>query len=240
MSGKEVWDDLWEKHQDINEEDYFKCVVDAVLENINIPIENAKILEAGAGTGTSSFQLAKKGAQVSLVDYSEKAIIRMEQMFRQNSLSANFFCDDIRNMDIDDNSYDIVFNSGVMEHFPYDQQVAILREMRRICKPNGLVITMNPNAKCLLYRVWKYVLEQIDQWAYGEENPVLSLSNQYREVGLELVREYSIGFEEAIKQFSSFNEFKLAAQYMSTFYYSLSRSEKQLIEGYLLCSVGKK
>lgn len=237
---KQLWDDMWQNRGEINENIFFKCVVDAVVDNINVPINNALILEAGAGTGTSSFQLAKLGGKVTLVDYSKPAIEKMQRLFNRNSFDAKFLCNDIRQIDEKDNTYDIVFNSGVLEHFSYNDQVSILKELGRICKTNGRVITMTPNAKCVFYRFWKWILELENQWKWGEETPVVSMASQFREANLQLVTEYSIGFDHAISLLGSFNEFKVAENYFKAFYDSLPNNEKYLMEGYLLCSVGRK
>jgi len=42
-----------------------------------------------------------------------------------------------------DNSFDIVFSKSVLEHFYYPEK--IIKEVYRILKPNGLVITMTPD-----------------------------------------------------------------------------------------------
>ncbi|WNC14460.1 class I SAM-dependent methyltransferase [Brevibacillus brevis] len=238
--GKEIWDEMWAKENEIDENVFFKCVVDAVIENMNVPIQGAKILEAGAGTGTSSFQLAKLGATVTLVDYSENSIQKMKRMFDRHDIPAKFYCNDIRSMDIENDTYDVVFNSGVLEHFSFEDQVLILRELKRICKPGGRVITLNPNAKSLLYRCWKWILESSNRWPYGYEQPVITLKNQFEEVGLAFLSEYSVGFDVSVDQFGSFSEFQLAASFMRSFYHSLPDNEKRLMEGYLLCSVGEK
>lgn len=238
--GKQLWDDMWQNRGEIDENQFFQCVVDAVINYINVPINNALILEAGAGTGTSSFQLAKLGAKVTLVDYSEPAVEKIQRLFSRTDFEAKFLCNDIRQIDEKDNTYDVVFNSGVLEHFSYAEQVAILKELGRICKPNGRIITMNPNAKCLFYRFWKWALESTNQWKWGEETPVVSLASQFREAGLQLITEQSIGFDHAISLLGSFNGFEVPENHFKLFYNSLSNHEKQLMEGYLLCSVGRK
>ncbi len=240
MGHKDIWDSIWSNQGDLDENVFFKCVVDAIIENSNFRVENLKILEAGAGTGTSSLQLAKLGAQVTLVDYSMIAIEKMKKMYNNNQIEADFICGDIREIERPNHSYDIVFNSGVLEHFSYSEQVNILKEMTRICKTNGLILTMNPNAKCLLYRIWKQTLESQDRWIYGEEYPVVSLDNQFRDAGLHLLREYSIGFDVSVEQFGSLYECNYAANIIQEFYNALPNIDKHLFEGYLLCSVGRK
>lgn len=237
---KKVWDDLWSKSGEFNSNEYFECVVDSIKENINVPLKDANILEAGAGMGTTSLQLAKEGANVTLLDYSQIAIDKMDKMFKANNINASFLCNDIRKIDVEDNTYDVVFNSGVLEHFSYDEQVEILKELKRVCKPNGRVIVFVPNAKCLLYRTWKYVLESIGKWQYGIEVPIVSLENQFKDAGLNLAEEFSTGFEDALGQFRSFKETQTATDLINLFYNSVSDEEKRLFEGYLVCSIGEK
>lgn len=238
--GKQVWDDMWSTHR-VDENVFFQFVVEAVVKYLPGSISEAKILEAGSGPGTSSFQLAKRGASVTLVDYSQIIIDKARDMFDRNGMKAEFICGDIRCLPIEDDTFDLVFNSGVMEHFPYEEQVAIISEMTRICKPGGRVITMNPNARCIFYRVWKNILEKSGKWIYGTEIPVLTMSSQYADAGLRLIAEHSIGFENALlNQFGVFTEFRTAVHYILEFYRSLPSKEQEVFEGYLLCSVGEK
>lgn len=238
--GREIWDKMWSTPEEMDPDNFLKCVVQAVVDNTLGDLSGLKILEAGCGSGTSSFQLAKLGASVTLLDYSEAAIEKARRMFQKYDINADFMCSDIRNIKVDNNSYDVIFNSGVLEHFPYDQQVAMLAELARTCKPGGRVITMNPNARCIFYRFWKWVLESNDMWIYGYEQPVLTLINQFRDAGLRIHSEYSIGFDLAMEQFGSLGELRVTKEYLLNYYYQLPKSERQLFEGYMLCTVGTK
>lgn len=238
--GKEIWDNMWLNAGEIDENIYFRSAVETIINNLKLPISSSRILEAGAGTGTSSLQLAKRGANVTLVDYSEPAIERMKRMFDRNNLEAKFLCNDIRNIQEDDNTYDIAFNSGVFEHFSYEEQVNILKEMRRICKPNGYVIALTPNAKCVFYRLWKWMLESQNNWPYGEEIPVLSMEKQFRDAGLKLIKEHAIDFDSVLDQISSIPQFQSFTQTLKNFYQETYPIEPYLFEGYLLCSIGEE
>jgi len=237
---REHWNRIWEQSGDFDENVVFQCVVDSIMDNMGQNMKGLKILEAGAGTGTTSLHLAKQGAIPTLVDYSPVAIEKMKDMFDHNAISATFICEDIRNISVRGNSYDLVFNSGVLEHFPYEEQVKILLEMKRICKPTGKVMLFTPNAKCLFYRLFKWLCEINNVWRWGPEEPVVSMERQFKDAGLIISREYSIGFLDSLEHLAAIKGTEFLVAVLREFYHHLSPEEKNLFEGYLVCSVGIK
>jgi 2-polyprenyl-3-methyl-5-hydroxy-6-metoxy-1,4-benzoquinol methylase len=156
----EHWDKIWSREESFDENIYFQCVVDSIIEIMGGSVRGLRVLEAGAGTGTTSLQLAIRGASPALVDYSPVAVEKMKEMFKRNKVPASYFCEDVRALSSNNGSYDLVFNSGVLEHFPFNEQVKILAEMKRVCKPSGRVIVFTPNARCLFYRLYKWFSEK--------------------------------------------------------------------------------
>ncbi|ADG81824.1 Methyltransferase type 11 [Thermincola potens JR] len=237
---REYWDRIWKGNGGFDENVFFECVVDSIIDNMGGSVAGRRILEAGAGTGTSSLQLARRGAIPTLVDYSPVAIEKMQDMFERNSIPAVFLLNDIRRMDAENNSFDLVFNAGVMEHFSYEEQVRILREMKRVCKDTGRIIVLTPNARCLFYRLLKWLLETNGTWPWGPEQPVVSLLRQFNEAGLKVVREYSVGFLESLEHLACIKNTEGIVSLLRSFYYALPAEDKNLFEGYLVCTVGAK
>lgn len=240
MNDIERWNNIWNQSEIFHEAGVFDCVVEALKDNIDKNIAGLKILEAGAGTGTTSFWLAKLGAWPTLVDYSPVAIEKMTAMFARNNLPAKFLRDDIKQMSVEADSYDLVFNSGVMEHFSYQEQVEILLELKRVCKPGGKIILFTPNAKCLFYRLYKWLCETNDVWQWGPEYPITSLKKQFKGAGLKMQREYSVGFLESLKHLEAIEGTQILSALFRAFHDNLPKEEKNLFEGYLVCSIGTK
>lgn len=52
---------------------------------------------------------------------------------------------DARKLNLPDNYADIVFNSEVIEHFPYKETGEVIKEWARVVKPGGALITEAPD-----------------------------------------------------------------------------------------------
>ena len=61
----------------------------------------------------------------------------------------------------DDNSFDVVYSSHVLEHFAPDTAQALLRECHRILKPNGILRTVLPDLETGC-REYVRLLDEID------------------------------------------------------------------------------
>jgi SAM-dependent methyltransferase/ribosomal protein S18 acetylase RimI-like enzyme len=125
-----------------------------------------KILEVGCGTGYSSHKLADIGNNVFALDYSPQA-----KNFWSKKL-ANFLVADGFHIPLKSNSFDLVWNAGVLEHFSNPQDM--LREMIRVCKPNGTVCVFVP----YIFDITAHLK------LYGEENIFTKkkLKNELREL----------------------------------------------------------
>ncbi|MCM2531962.1 class I SAM-dependent methyltransferase [Neobacillus pocheonensis] len=209
MFQKKIWDNLWAEKEFSDWDSSSQNIYDSIIKEAG-KLEGKKILEAGSGTGRISLRFAMEGADVTLLDFSEIAIEQSKERFNKRNLKAEFITCDIMNMkDIPDNTYDVVWNAGVLEHFDKNQLCSSITEMKRILKPDGILITINPNAKCLLYRIGKWYMEKTNQWSYGQELPIYTLKEIGEELGLSLLDEYSIGFKESLDFFSFLPESQL-------------------------------
>ena len=68
-----------------------------------------------------------------------------------------------------DNTFDLVYNSGVIEHFKDPDNVAAISEMARVIKPSGRVIIIVPNTLCLWYKAGKFFAIIIKNFEFGYE-----------------------------------------------------------------------
>ena len=130
-----------------------ETAVHQILYCLAPPFEGMHVLEAGFGSGKFSTGYAMKGARVTGIDIDPQA---MEYARRVASalkiLSAgsnymwkvpNFLQEDVHKIRFPDNFFDLVFNEGVPQHFPQDEErQLILNEMTRVCKQGGKVIVI--------------------------------------------------------------------------------------------------
>ena len=99
-----------------------------------------KILEVGVGAGTDHLQWARAGCECYGVDLTEAAIETTRSHLSHYGLKSNLQKVDAEQLPFDNESFDVVYSWGVIHHAKNPEK--IIREIRRILKPNGLFIGM--------------------------------------------------------------------------------------------------
>ena len=72
-------------------------------------------------------------------------------------------------------SFDIVFNTGVLEHFNREEQILMGEEFLRVIKESGYFITANPSSRGKIYNYGMKIAKEKGIWEFGQENPIKSL-----------------------------------------------------------------
>ena len=243
------WSHYWEEHSFSKAWSAMSELVLDVLKNEAKPFEGRRILEAGAGSGRISLRLAILGARVAAIDTAPQAIKHIREIFQNEGVGADISEGSIYEIPFPDGVFDVVWNAGVLEHFTPEEQTLALREMSRVCRPGGLVLTLNPYRFSLLYRLGKWLSERLGMWPYGYEQPVGSIAAAAPRETLSLVREYSTGFFIVLIQaFRIFSVTAPATQRLSDgllrerdgFLARLDRVFSRLCGGYLLVSCFRK
>lgn len=117
-----------------------------LLNLTNITCPEFCILEIGAGTGLHAHYVTEHfpGVRYVGVDLSEKMIYKAQKKFLSgNGDNWNFFVADGNRLPFRTNSFDAVFISGSLHHFP--DPFKGLEEMYRIVKNGGTLALMEPN-----------------------------------------------------------------------------------------------
>ncbi len=96
-----------------------------------------------------------------------------------------------------ENSFDVVFSSGVLEHYDDEKIVRLLREYGKISRK--ALISLVPNAASLPYRIGKLALEAKGKWQWGYERPLLTLRPHYEAAGLKVIEEVTVGIKHSIR-----------------------------------------
>jgi len=101
------------------------------------------ILDAACGLGYGSAILATEtqANRVIGVDVSPTAIEYANINFSDSHLS--YAVQDVQNMDISDNMFDVVVSFETIEHIPNPKQ--LINEIARVLKPGGVIIASIPN-----------------------------------------------------------------------------------------------
>src|SRR5882757_6132468 len=101
-------------------------------------VAGARVLDVGCGPGTITLDIAGRvtPGRVVGVDASA-AVIEQAQRDAAGVDNVEFATGDIYALDFADASFDVVHAHQVLQHLP--DPIGALREMRRVCKPDGVV-----------------------------------------------------------------------------------------------------
>lgn len=160
---KEFWGQGWEKRRrDDNstqtKERYLQELgvirlvleleeAEQVREMRDIGLQGRSVLEIGCGVGTSSVLFALDGAHVTATDLTEEAVAIAKSKFELMGLDGTFVQADAEQLPFVDDSFDIIFSSGVLHHTPNTEKA--VQEIHRVLKPGGDAVVM-------LYAKWSF------------------------------------------------------------------------------------
>jgi len=96
-----------------------------------------KVLEIGVGTGKNIPYYADD-IEITAIDFSEKMLAKAREKAKKLNKQVELIQMDAQNMDFADNTFDMVFTTCVFCSVP--DPVKGLKEIRRVCKPNGKII----------------------------------------------------------------------------------------------------
>ena len=125
------------------------------------PDEKTRVLEAGCGIGLYSLALARLNIPVQAFDYNAEALARAKNFQTQLgenrvSRTAQFYSDNLLNIQQPDNTFDLVFNQAVLEYFTDPRERArALQEMARVTKPGGCVAVIVQHTSHRLRPLWE-------------------------------------------------------------------------------------
>ncbi len=104
------------------------------------PLEGARILEIGAGTGESTLALAEQGAIVTGVDVDEGALSAGRERCRIYGLEAEFAVGNAAevNQQFSGRVFDMVIFFASLEHMTLDERLAAMTGSWRLLKPGGV------------------------------------------------------------------------------------------------------
>lgn len=230
----------WSKHYNLGD-----------LESVIISVQKGKVqiwaeelcqiinphescLEIGCGTGISSLWLARNGRNVTALDYTESSIDLVSVAAKKMGIKINAICcDATKELPFERKQFDVIFQSGLLEHFTSEEQIELLSMWGGYC---ARMISMIPNAASIPYRIGKQIMEKNGTWEYGREVPRHSLVKEFTSAGYEVEREYTIGTEWALK-------FLPKRHYIVKFYKKMLNQGINLdgvMQGYLLVTIGRK
>jgi SAM-dependent methyltransferase len=110
-------------------------VLERVIERLGLP-ERASILDAGCGSGRNMVELARHGT-VTGIELSPTSVAVARDRHSGEVIEGS-----VLDMPFEDDSFDLTVSLDVIEHLQDD--VAALRELRRVTKPGGALLVTVP------------------------------------------------------------------------------------------------
>ncbi|MFF9012588.1 methyltransferase domain-containing protein [Streptomyces sp. NPDC014870] len=120
------------------------------------------VLDVGCGPGTITADLAALVApgRVTAVDAAEDVLDRARSVAAERGLeNVEFAVADVHALDFPDDSFDVVHAHQVLQHV--GDPVQALREMRRVCRPGGLVAARDSDYGAF---TWYPASPVLDRW----------------------------------------------------------------------------
>ena len=176
-----LWDKVWEQTPTQAEDQYkLRCEensirwqrVEKLIRKRFRSFKKLSVIEIGAGAGTNAALFAKMGADVTILDYSDKALARAKQFFKRLGLRAKYIkADALRPPKNLAGRFDVVMSFGLTEHFAGPERLAINKTHFDLCRQKGMVLISVPNKWNLPYRASKFFAQKLGYWKVGEEYP---------------------------------------------------------------------
>lgn len=98
---------------------------------------SGRVLELGCGPGRNAIYLNQKGFEVDAVDLSEEAIQWAKERAIEQNLEINFLHKNIFELEIEESSYDLVYDSGCLHHIAPHRRLSYIELVKKALKPNG-------------------------------------------------------------------------------------------------------
>lgn len=165
------------------------------------------VLDVGCGGGILSDSMARKGAQVTGIDLSTKAL-RVAQLHALEAGTANVQYREVSAEALAAEapaSFDVVTCMEMLEHVP--DPASVVRACSQLVKPGGWVFfsTINRNPKSFLFAIVgaEYVLRMLPKGTheYAKMIRPSELASYCREAGLELTQTRGMAYNPLTRRY---------------------------------------
>jgi len=194
---------IGKKYQDLR----LEHETEGIEEFIKLLPNNAKVLDAGCGTGIPYTKfLSDSGLNVMGVDFSEE----MLRLAKENVPGATFVKQNITRLDFPDNCFDGLISLNVIIHIPREKHRLLFEQFYRILKPNGIILVTMANSE------WEEIGEFCGErmfWSHFEPAKSLQI---IKESGFKIIKDWFVTTPDWYNEDSEFEKF----------YYILAKNSK--------------
>jgi SAM-dependent methyltransferase len=114
------------------------------VEEISRGCVSRKVLEYGCGTGSLSFDLVERGAQVTGIDISEVAIRKAKERMLKENIGGDNLCFavmDAEDLGFDADEFSLVCGTGILHHLNVERAFS---ELSRVLTKEGRAVFVEP------------------------------------------------------------------------------------------------
>lgn len=174
---------LKEFNKNYKEKTFYHYLYDIIEEYY---LEWKKIIEIG-WQFWGNLYILNKWFDKTLLDLDYVAINKAKEIFKKNNINASFIVWDMFSMPIEENTFDIAFNSWVLEHFTEDERISALKDYSRILKKGWVMVLAVPNHNSYFYRFYYLFLNFVWLWKIPKEFKIKNFNNEISKNNLKLV-----------------------------------------------------
>ncbi|MDP3852741.1 bifunctional 2-polyprenyl-6-hydroxyphenol methylase/3-demethylubiquinol 3-O-methyltransferase UbiG [Phenylobacterium sp.] len=175
--------------------------------NARAPLAGKNVIDIGCGGGILAESMAKKGAKVTGIDLSEKALKVADLHSLESGVQVRYQLIAAEDMAAQEaGQYDVVTCMEMLEHVP--DPAAIVKAAATLVKPGGQVFfsTLNRNPKAYLFAIVgaEYLLRMLPKGThdYAKFITPAELSQYVREAGLQVEALKGLGYNPLTKVYS--------------------------------------
>jgi len=156
-----------------------------------------KVLEIGCGLGTESINFARAGADLTIVEISQRSLDLCKKRFEVFGLKANFHQGNAEELEKilpkeDLGSYDLIWSFGVIHHTPNPENV--VRGMKALLKPDGEIRIMVYSK--VSYKLF-WLMNHTKTWDFSQVDAMMA---KYSEAQVGCPVTYTYTFDEVKKK----------------------------------------
>lgn len=179
--------------------------------NQRIPLAGKNVIDVGCGGGILAESMAKKGATVTGIDLSDKALKVADLHGLESGVSVRYKKIPAEEMaELEPGQFDVVTCMEMLEHVP--DPASIIRACTKMVKPGGHVFfsTLNRNIKSYLFAIIgaEYVLQLLPKGThdYAKFITPAELTQDVRNAGLDVHTMKGLGYNPITKMYSLNND----------------------------------
>ena len=179
--------------------------------NAKVPLAGKRVIDIGCGGGILAESMARKGAGVTGIDLSEKALKVADLHSLESGVNVRYKLIAAEAMAAEEaGQYDVVTCMEMLEHVP--DPAAIVQACAALVKPGGHIFmsTLNRNPKAYVFAVLgaEYILRLLPKGTHDYDKFITpaELSQFARSAGLDLNSMRGMGYNPLTKIYSLNND----------------------------------